>query len=128
MRAGFDPAEYKSVLVLVGRDSLGDGDKGEFWLEQRLPNLGWGLYIAVDAEGRVAYVGKVTRPHDGGFRDRYRNHHVETARWESVWVVPIHRTLTVAEVEEIEATVISFLAPYQNTQHHRRSDYLGYLS
>jgi hypothetical protein len=76
-----------------------------------------GLYVVVDADERCRYIGKVTRRHPGGIRDRFWCHHAAKAEWDAVWLLPLRDDCPDALVRQLEAELIGAWQPDGNIQH-----------
>ena len=71
------------------------------------------VYLVVDPDDFVVYVGKVDRA-VGMVADRFRDHHKYTEDWDRVWVVALATTLTNHEVLDVEDQLIAHFDPIGN--------------
>ena len=76
------------------------------------------VYLVVDHDERVVYVGKVERT-NGTIADRFRDHHALTDDWIRVWILPLLEHLTPREILDVEATLIRHFDPPCNVQWRR---------
>lgn len=72
------------------------------------------LYLVVDADDEVFYVGKVDRS-DGTVADRFRDHDAYTPAWGRVWVIPLAAGVAGDDVLDCEHTLIQYFDPVDNT-------------
>ena len=72
------------------------------------------LYLVVDADDIVVYIGKVDRA-DGTVAERFREHHAYTMGGDRVWVIPLAAGLAADEVAGCEHTLIQHFDPADNT-------------
>lgn len=73
------------------------------------------VYVVIDGEGRICYVGSVCRGPGSGLADRLAEHLDDPdkrARWQAVWVVPLRPHTAPAEVRRIEGVIGAHLQPY----------------
>lgn len=75
-----------------------------------------GVYVVVDAERTVVYVGKVTRDDPGGLRDRFRRHHAARPWWAALWVLRFSDDCDAHVVLRAEARLIAAYQPVGNHQ------------
>lgn len=73
------------------------------------------LYIVVDADDEVQYVGRVDRA-QGSVADRFRSHHAYEAEWDRVWVIPLVNCVPGEDAADCERTVIQYFNPVDNTR------------
>jgi hypothetical protein len=73
-----------------------------------------GIYVVVDADDHVCYIGKVHRNCGSDLRDRFRDHHARQDHWDRVWVLPLLYTLAAHAVVELEAAMITYFDPDDN--------------
>src|SRR5437879_3907012 len=71
------------------------------------------VYLVVDADDTVVYVGKVDRT-DGTLADRFRQHHAWNDYWDRAWVVPIDSCVSAQQVFELELSLIRHFDPVDN--------------
>jgi hypothetical protein len=71
------------------------------------------LYLVVDADDEVVYVGKVDRA-EGTVTDRFRYHHAYDEDWDRVWVIGLSSTVGPNEVLGWESTLIGHFDPVGN--------------
>lgn len=93
-----------------------DGPAGEHRLVGRRTHTTWpvGIYIAVDEDDRVRYVGKVCRSDGQGFDARFANHDQPVEDWPRVWLVPLRPNVADLIVRAVEALFIQILRPTDN--------------
>jgi hypothetical protein len=71
------------------------------------------LYLVVNADDEVVYIGKVDRA-EGTVTDRFRDHHAYDEDWDRVWVIGLSSTVASNEVLEWERTLIGHFDPVGN--------------
>lgn len=71
------------------------------------------LYLVVDPDNEVVYVGKVDRV-EGSVADRFRHHHACNDEWDRVWVVTLVDELSSHDVSDIELSLIHHFDPVDN--------------
>lgn len=69
-----------------------------------------GVYVVVDPDDDVLYVGKVSRA-TGTIADRFREHHAAQPDWDRVWIMPCTDG---TDPTPIEDAMIKFFAPCDN--------------
>ncbi|MCU1497593.1 MAG: hypothetical protein JWM47_1546 [Acidimicrobiales bacterium] len=69
-----------------------------------------GIYVVLNADFDVMYVGKVDRP-DGTLADRFRRHHAHDFEWHRVWVLPLNDE---ADPRSLELAMIKHFQPPDN--------------
>lgn len=82
-----------------------------------LPDYECAVYIAIDMEGRVDYVGSVSRVGVRGAATRLREHLADNARlraWNMLMLVPLHPATPREAVLRIEGRVGAHLGPSRN--------------
>ncbi len=74
------------------------------------------VYIIIDDDGYVAYVGSVCREGDFAVCDRMKEHSKISGRnkWDRVHILPLNSDLPESEVRKIEGKVGKRLNPYDN--------------
>jgi hypothetical protein len=80
-----------------------------------------GIYVVVDTDDHVIYIGKVCRETPAAIRDRFATHHAAQPCWTAVWLLPLHDQISNSEVEALEANLIKVYRPVGNKQHNPRS-------
>jgi len=84
-----------------------------------------GLYVAVDEDDLVRYVGQVRRPgNPGAVRERHRAHHKANDAWIGLWLLPLRDDCPKASVDRFEQELIQAYDPIDNATHarHNRDD------
>jgi hypothetical protein len=69
-----------------------------------------GVYVVINADDDVMYVGKVCRV-TGTVDDRFRRHHAAADEWDRVWVLPMRET---ADPRPVEDSMIEYFDPPDN--------------
>lgn len=69
-----------------------------------------GVYVVVNADDDVMYVGKVCRT-VGTIDDRFRHHHAMAAEWDRVWVLPLREG---EDPSSLEGSMIRHFDPPDN--------------
>lgn len=75
----------------------------------------YALYLVVDADDEVLYVGKVGRA-QGSVADRFRGHHAYEPEWARVWVIPLVTGVAAEDAADCEHTLIQYFDPVDNTR------------
>lgn len=73
-----------------------------------------GVYVVVDADDVVQYIGKVCREDPSAIRDRFANHHASRDTWDGVWLLPLRDDCPNHVVETLEASMIRAYRPTGN--------------
>ena len=76
-----------------------------------------GIYVVVDFDSCVRYIGKVCRRAPTAIQDRFVRHHAATLDWTAVWLLPLEDHCSDDTVRALEAVMISAFRPDGNTQH-----------
>ena len=69
-----------------------------------------GVYVVINADNDVMYVGKVCRA-VGTVDDRFRYHHAMADEWDRVWVLPLGEQ---ADPSALEDAMIRYFQPPDN--------------
>jgi hypothetical protein len=111
---------YWATCTLAGPWRRGYLERGVNLLSAvpRFPTVRTAVYVACDASGTVAYVGKVARRNDWiAVASRVGEHVTDPAKaeaWAKLYVVPLSHETPAVVVDYLEALTIEFLEPYQN--------------
>lgn len=91
-------------------------------LRDRTVHMPVGLYVVVDGDGHVLYVGKVRRQSGSGIVERLDDHHAARRDWEAVWLLPLRSDCSELAVLRLEAQLIAAYRPRDNVHcaGHRR--------
>lgn len=81
-----------------------------------MPDSSCSVYIAVDPQGRVCYVGSVCRPKDGrglaSHLGEYLHDLPKTEKWRGIHILPLRSDTPEPEVRRIGGEVAGWLLPY----------------
>ncbi len=81
-----------------------------------------GLYVAVDEDDTVQYIGKVCRRgNPDAVRDRHYRHENATVEWVGLWLLPLRDDCSNDVVRQLERDLIRAYDPVDNTQHARHN-------
>lgn len=72
--------------------------------------VGCGVYVVLDPDDHVVYVGKVDRE-TGHIGYRFRNHHAAQDDWDRVWILPFREDCDPAT---LEMSMIKHFLPQDN--------------
>lgn len=72
--------------------------------------VGCGVYVVINADSDVMYIGKVCRS-VGTIDHRFRNHHAMAEEWDRVWVLPLRED---ADPSALEDAMIRYFQPPDN--------------
>lgn len=84
-----------------------------------------GIYVAVDEDETVRYIGQVRRPgNPAAVRERHHRHHKANDEWVALWLLPLRDTCTKDVVDQLERELIRAYDPIDNATHarHNRDD------
>jgi len=73
-----------------------------------------GVYVVVDTDDVVQYIGKVCREDPSAIRDRFATHHACRYTWDGVWLLPLRDDCPNHVVETLEANMIRAFRPTGN--------------
>jgi hypothetical protein len=113
------PQTFWAACVLAGDWRKGYlPDPINLLAEPHYPRVRKAVYVAVDRDGHVAYVGRVCRPGDLAAVGSRIREHVRTVAKEAVWaqlyVIPLANDTPPEAVALVEGLVGRRLQPYQS--------------
>ena len=90
---------------------------GEAILLSESAAMAVGIYVVVDMDDCVRYIGKVCRADPRGIQDRFAHHHAATIDWAGVWLLPLSDDCPDRTVQQLEEQMIAAFRPDGNIQH-----------
>lgn len=112
------PADAYSIVACYAGDRLAEATPDPYpAAASALPDASHAVYICVDADGVVDYVGSVARSDDGGLRARFAEHLRTKPRaryWTAIHVVALSPDTATVDVRTIEGRIGSHLQPAGN--------------
>ncbi len=73
-----------------------------------------GVYVVLDPDDEVVYVGKVDRRDGSTIAERFCDHHALADDWDRVWILPLKEGTAASEVLAVEGAMIKFFCPHHN--------------
>lgn len=117
-------ALYANVVSIVGDSKLTCPVWNSMDISSVASNEVWtkvskAVYIILDSQKNICYVGSVSRMDDGALASRMREHATLPNRqhWHSVMILPIKKEVPETEVRKLEGLVARRLRPHDSGRH-----------
>ena len=76
-----------------------------------------GIYVVVDLDDCIRYIGKVRRRGIEGIQERFADHHAAATSWAGAWLLPLRDDCPDRTVLDLEEQMIAAFRPDGNLQH-----------
>jgi hypothetical protein len=107
------PGLYRSLVLLGGDDAATGAQPLKRDLSTRLEPEQKAIYIVLDMNERVVYVGSVSRDDERGLSRRLQEHGLRHG-WKWLVVIPLVPSTPTTRVRELEGAVGAVLRPTHN--------------
>ncbi|MGW0965803.1 hypothetical protein [Streptomyces sp. NPDC002516] len=116
---------YTALAALCGTALLESMPEERSVDPDSLPSASCAVYIAVDADGAVCYIGSVCRPRDAHGLSNHISEYVlklpKAQKWKGLYVLPLRSTTSELEVRRITGDIVGWMIPYDRERWPRAS-------